>query len=88
MNTRIGTSFGLAMLMVIGAVAVMFAMGILTPQPASAALGSMDVAVTPTTAKATGQYTITATQGSNVSTSTVLLKSNTPEPFTPKPHAG
>jgi len=53
------------MLMVIGALAVMFAMGILTPKPASAALGSIDVAVTPTTAKATGQYTITVTGSSS-----------------------
>ena len=44
MNTRIGTSFGLAMLMVISAIAVMFAMGIFTPKPASAALGGIDVA--------------------------------------------
>ena len=61
MNTRIGTSFGLAMLMVIGAMAVMFAMGIFTPKPASAARGGIDVAITPTDAKATGQYTITVT---------------------------
>ena len=65
MNTRIGTSFGLAMLMVIGAMAVMFAMGIFTPKPASAALGGIDVAITPTDAKATGQYTITVTGSSS-----------------------
>jgi hypothetical protein len=53
------------MLMVIGALAVMFAMGIFTPKPASAALGGIDVAVTPTTAKATGQYTITVTGSSS-----------------------
>ena len=61
MNTRIGTSFGLAMLMVIGAIAVMFAMGVFAPKPASAALGGIDVAITPTDAKSTGQYTITVT---------------------------
>ena len=65
MNTRIGTSFGLAMLMVIGALAVMLTMGIFTPKPASAAIGSVDVAITPTTAKATGQYTITVTGSSS-----------------------
>ena len=63
MNTRIGTSFGLAMLMVIGALAVMFTMGIFTPKPASAAIGVVTTVVTPTTAKATGQYTITVTGG-------------------------
>jgi len=61
MNTRIGTSFGLAMLMLIGALAVMFVMGVLTPKPASAAIGGIDVAITPATAKSTGQYTITVT---------------------------
>ncbi len=71
MNTRIGTSFGLAMLMVIGALAAMFAMGILTPKPASAALGGIDVAVTPATAKATGQYTITVTGSSSAGISAV-----------------
>jgi hypothetical protein len=49
------------MLMVIGALAVMFTMGIFTPKPASAAIGVVTTTVTPTTAKATGQYTITVT---------------------------
>jgi len=51
------------MLMVIGALAAMFAMGILTPKPASAAIGAVTTTVTPTDAKSTGQYTITVTGG-------------------------
>jgi len=61
MNTKIGTSFGLALLMVIGVIATMFAMGTLTPKPASAAIGVVTTVVSPTTAGATGQYTITVT---------------------------
>jgi len=61
MNTKIGTSFGLAMLMVIGVIATMFALGTFTAKPASAAIGVVDTVVTPTTAGATGQYTITVT---------------------------
>ncbi len=61
MNTKIGTSFGLALLMAIGVIAAMFAMGTFTSKPVSAAIGVVDTVVTPTTAKATGQYTITVT---------------------------
>jgi hypothetical protein len=61
MNTKIGTSFGLAMLMVIGVIAAMFATGMFTPKPASAAIGVVTTTVTPTTAKSTGQYTIVVT---------------------------
>jgi hypothetical protein len=49
------------MLVVIAALAVMFTMGIFTPKPASAAIGVVTTTVTPTTAKSTGQYTITVT---------------------------
>ena len=61
MNTKIGTSFGLAMLMVIGVIATMFALGTFTAKPASAAIGVVTTVVTPTLAGATGQYTITVT---------------------------
>ena len=65
MNTKIGTSFGLALLMAIAVVATMFAMGMLTPKPTSAAgLGEIDVAITPATAYANGQYTIAVSGGS------------------------
>jgi hypothetical protein len=61
MNTKIGSSFGLALLMVIGVLAAMFAMGSFSAKPVSAAIGVVDTVVTPTTAGATGQYTITVT---------------------------
>jgi len=61
MNTKIGTSFGLAMLMVIGVIATMFALGTFTAKPTSAAIGVVTTVVTPTLAGATGQYTITVT---------------------------
>jgi hypothetical protein len=63
MNTKIGTSFGLAMLMVIGVIAAMFATGMFTPKPASAAIGVVTTVVTPDTAKSVGQYTIAVTGG-------------------------
>jgi len=63
MNTKIGTSFGLALLMVIGVLAAMFAMGVLTPKPASAAIGVVTTVVTPATGMANGEYTITVTGG-------------------------
>ena len=63
MNTKIGTSFGLALLMVIGVMAAMFAMGSFTAKPASAAIGVVTTTVTPATAKSTGQYTILVTGG-------------------------
>ena len=62
MNTKIGTSFGLAMLMVIGVIATMFAMGTLTPKPASAAAADLvGVSVSPATAKTAAQVTVTVT---------------------------
>jgi hypothetical protein len=56
------------MLMVIGALAAMFAMGILTPKPASAVIGEVTTVVTPATAKSTGQFTITVTGTASNST--------------------
>ena len=65
MNTKIGTSFGLALLMAIGVIAAMFAMGNFTPKPVGAAgLAEIDVAITPATAMANGQYTIAVSGGS------------------------
>jgi hypothetical protein len=61
MNTKIGTSFGLALLMAIGVIAAMFAMGTLSPKPASAAIDVVDIAVVPATAKAITSLTITVT---------------------------
>jgi len=61
MNTKIGTSFGFALLLAIAAFATMFAMGMLTPKPASAAVGSIDVTITPATAYSNGAYTILVT---------------------------
>ena len=64
MNTKIGTSFGLASLMVIGIIVAMFAMGNFTPKPVSAAgLAEIDVAIEPATAKSIGQFTIGVSGG-------------------------
>jgi histone H4 len=46
----------------------MFAMGVLTPKPASAAIGEVTTTLTPATAKSTGQYTIAVTGGSTTIT--------------------
>jgi hypothetical protein len=59
MNTKIGTSFGLAALLAIAAIATMFALGAFTAKPASAAIGTVAMVSTPTTAGATAQHTIT-----------------------------
>ena len=59
MNTKIGTSFGLVMLMVIGVIATMLALGMFTAKPASAAIGTVSMVSTPTTAGATAQHTVT-----------------------------
>jgi len=61
MNTKIGTSFGLVMLMVIGAIATMFALGLFTAKPASAAIGTITVESSPTTAGASAQHTVSVT---------------------------
>jgi hypothetical protein len=64
MNTKIGTSFGLVLLMVIGVIAAMFAMGNFTPKPVGAAgVAEIAVTVTPVTAKSIGQYTIAVSGG-------------------------
>ncbi len=61
MNTRIGTSFGLALFMAIGVIVTMVALGMFTAKPASADLAVTSVTVTPTRAKAIAQYTIVVT---------------------------
>ncbi|NQW22613.1 MAG: hypothetical protein HQ475_04115 [SAR202 cluster bacterium] len=64
MNTKIGTSFGLALLVAMAAIATMFALGMFSATPARAAV-AIPVApvVTPTTAGALAQYTFTVTGG-------------------------
>ena len=59
MNTKIGTSFGLAMLLVIGVIATMFALSMFTAKPVSAGIGTVTMVSTPTTAGATAQHTVT-----------------------------
>jgi hypothetical protein len=49
------------MLMVIGVIATMFALGMFTAKPASALIGVVTVASVPTTAGATAQHTVTVT---------------------------
>jgi len=66
MNTKIGTTFGLALLVAIGAIAVMFAMGMFNAKPASAGLGTITAQVVPlpTKARSIAQYTILVTGAS------------------------
>ena len=61
MNTKIGTSFGLAVLVAIAAIATMFALGAFSVKPASAAIGTVSMVTSPTTAGATAQHTVTVT---------------------------
>jgi len=64
MNTKIGTSFGLALLVAIAAIATMFALGMFQAKPAGAATGTKlvaTVAVDPAKARSIGQYTVTVT---------------------------
>jgi hypothetical protein len=63
MNTKIGTSFGLAALLAIAAIATMFALGAFTAKPASAAIGTVALVSSPTTAGAAAQHTVTVSGG-------------------------
>ena len=65
MNTKIGTSFGLAVVLAIGAIATMFALGMFQAKPANAAIGSVTVTIDPTKARSVSQYTIDVTGGSS-----------------------
>ena len=58
MNTKIGTSFGLAVLLAIGVIATMLALGMFEAKPASADHLSADVTVVPAKARSIGAYTI------------------------------
>lgn len=65
MNTKIGTSFGLAVVLAIGAIATMFALGMFQAKPANAAIGAVTVTIDPTKARSVSQYTIAVTGGSS-----------------------
>jgi hypothetical protein len=72
MNTKIGTSFGLAALVVIAAIATMFALGAFSAKPASAALGAtITVTNSPTTAGAAAEHTVAVTGGTTQAALTV-----------------
>ena len=64
MNTTIGKSFGHVLLMAIGVVVTMLALGMFSVKPASAGLDVTTVDVTPATARSIAQYTITVTGAS------------------------
>ena len=59
MNIKPGTLFGSALLMAIGVVATMLALGMFSAKPAAADIGAVIVMVTPDKARSIGQYTIT-----------------------------
>jgi len=67
MNTKIGQSFGLALLMAIAVIGTMFALGMFSIKPASAVMPAtgISVVVTPANARDIGQYTILVTGASN-----------------------
>ena len=58
MNTKIGASFGLVLLTAIGVIATMLVLGMFSAKPASAAVTSAAVTVSPDKARSIGQYTI------------------------------
>ena len=61
MNTKIGTSFGLAFVMAIGVLAVMLAFGLLTPSNARADVNVADIVLSKSGASSNTQITITFT---------------------------
>jgi len=61
MNTKIGTSFGLAMLMAIGVIAAMLAFGFFSPSKATADVDVEDITLSSATAGASGQIQIAFT---------------------------
>ena len=58
MNTKIGTSFGLALLVAIGVIATMMALGMLSSQKASADVNVTDINLSSTSAGGNGQLSI------------------------------
>ncbi|MDA1127459.1 MAG: hypothetical protein O2913_02025, partial [Chloroflexi bacterium] len=63
MNTKIGTSFGLALLMAIGVIATMLVLGMFSAKPVSADTPAATVTVTPDKARSIAQYTVLVTGG-------------------------
>ena len=61
MNTKVGTSFGLVLMLAIGVIAAMLALGTFSAPKAHAVVGTVTVTVSPDGARATGQYTIQTT---------------------------
>jgi len=61
MNTKIGTSFGLAMLLAIGVIAAMLAFGFFSPSKATADVDVEDITLSSATAGASGQIQIAFT---------------------------
>ena len=59
MNTTIGKSFALAMLLAIGVIGTMLALGMFAAKPASASHAAVTVSVTPDKARDIGEYAIT-----------------------------
>jgi hypothetical protein len=66
MNTKVGTSFGLVLMLAIGVIAAMLALGTLSAPKAHAVVGTVSVTVSPNGARAVGQYTITTTANTNL----------------------
>jgi len=66
MNTRVGTSFGLILMLAIGVIAAMLALGTFSAPKAHAVVEGVGVTVSPDTARSIGQYTITVSANTDL----------------------
>ena len=65
MNTKTRTSFGLTLIMAVGVILTMAALGMFSAKPANAEITSVAPVISPTTAGSGAQYTIAVTGGSS-----------------------
>lgn len=66
MNTKVGTSFGLVLMLAIGVIAAMLALGTFSAPKAHATVGVVNVTVSPASARSIGQYTIQTTANTDL----------------------
>jgi hypothetical protein len=74
MNTKIGTSFGLILIMAVGVILTMMALGMFSAKPAHAEIAAVAPVITPTTAGSGAQYTVAVT-GASAPTSAMAVGS-------------
>ena len=66
MNTKVGTSFGLILMLAIGVIAAMLALGTFSAPKAHAVVEGVSVTVSPDGARSIGQYTIQVSANTNL----------------------